>query len=157
MESQSRYWRYDTNCWSSIARPGGLYSTRPTVPFLASLLHHLPTYKLQHLLLLVRPDTILRWHRETCSSVATPRPAYRSVCGRPPTARSIRALVLRLASENPPWGYRRIHGEVAALGIKVAASSVWEIFKEHGIPPAPERQSTTWADFLRSQAEALLA
>jgi hypothetical protein len=59
--------------------------------------------------------------------------------------------------ENSSWGYRRIHGELAALGIKVAASTVWEILKEHGIPPAPERQSTTWADFLRSQADALLA
>jgi hypothetical protein len=54
-------------------------------------------------------------------------------------------------------GYRRIHGELAALGIKVAASTVWEILREHGIPPAPERESTTWADFLRSQAHALLA
>ncbi|MGW9032673.1 integrase, partial [Streptomyces sp. NPDC055722] len=77
--------------------------------------------------------------------------------GRPPTIRSSRALVVRLARENASWGYRRIHGELAALGIKVAASTVWEILKEHGIPSAPERQSTTWADFLRSQAEALLA
>ncbi len=57
----------------------------------------------------------------------------------------------------PLGGYRRIHGELAALGIKVAASTVWEILREHGIPPAPERASTTWADFLRSQADALLA
>ncbi|WUH90246.1 integrase core domain-containing protein [Streptomyces sp. NBC_00433] len=77
--------------------------------------------------------------------------------GRPPTIRSIRALVLRLARENSSWGYRRIHGELAALGIKVAASTVWEILKEHGIPPAPDRQNTTWADFLRDQASALLA
>jgi transposase InsO family protein len=54
-------------------------------------------------------------------------------------------------------GYRRIHGELAGLGVKVAASTVWEILHEHGIPPAPERESTTWADFLRSQADALLA
>jgi hypothetical protein len=54
-------------------------------------------------------------------------------------------------------GYRRIHGELAVLGIKVAASTVWETLKEHGIPPAPERQGTTWAEFPRSQAEALLA
>lgn len=77
--------------------------------------------------------------------------------GRPPTVRSIRTLVLRLARENSSWGYRRIHGELAALGIKVAASTVWEILKEHGIPPAPERQSTTWAAFLRNQADALVA
>ncbi|MER5915699.1 integrase core domain-containing protein [Streptomyces sp. NPDC001982] len=123
---------------------------------LAGLLHHLPMDKLRHLLLLVRPDTLLRWHRDLLKRrhAATCVPKRR---GRPPTIRSIRALVVRLARENASWGYRRIHGELAALGIKVAASTVWEILKEHGIPPAPERQSTTWADFLRSQAEALLA
>jgi transposase len=123
---------------------------------LAGLLHHLPIDKLRHLLLLVRPDTLLRWHRDllTRRHAATCRPKRR---GRPPTIRSIRALVLRLARENASWGYRRIHGELTALGIKVAASTVWEIPKEHGIPPAPNGQSTTWADFLRSQAEALLA
>jgi hypothetical protein len=71
--------------------------------------------------------------------------------------RSIRALVLRLARENPTWGYRRLHGELLVLGVKVAASTVWEILKDAGIPPAPERTSSTWADFLRSQADALLA
>ncbi|MGK4580391.1 integrase core domain-containing protein [Kitasatospora sp. HPMI-4] len=123
---------------------------------LAGLLHHLPTDKLRRLLLLVRPDTILRWHRDLLKRrhAATCTPRRR---GRPPTVRSIRTLVLRLARENSSWGYRRIHGELAALGIKVAASTVWEILREHGIPPAPERDSTTWADFLRSQAHALLA
>lgn len=123
---------------------------------LAGLLHHLPREKLRHFLLLVRPDTILRWHRDLLKRrhAATCVPKHR---GRPPTIRSIRALVPRLARENSSWGYRRIHGELAALGITVAASTVWELLREHGIPPAPERQSTTWADFLRSQAEALLA
>ncbi|MEU8911659.1 integrase core domain-containing protein [Streptomyces mirabilis] len=123
---------------------------------LAGLLHHLPMDKLRHILLLVRPDTVLRWHRNLLRRrhAATCIPKRR---GRPPTVRSVRALVLRLARENSSWGYRRIHGELAALGIKVAASTIWEILKEHGIPPAPERQSTTWADFLRGQAGALLA
>jgi putative transposase len=123
---------------------------------LAGLLRHLPEDRLRHLLLLVRPETVLRWHRELLRQrhAATCMPKRR---GRPRTIRSIRALVLRLARENVSWGYRRIHGELAALGIKVAASTVWEILREHGIPPAPERQSTTWADFLRSQAKALLA
>lgn len=123
---------------------------------LAGLLHHLPTDRLRRLVVLVRPDTVLRWHRDLlkrrhAATCVPKRP------GRPRTVRSVRALVLRLARENSSWGYRRIHGELDALGIKVAASTVWEILREHGIPPAPERQSTTWADFLRSQAEALLA
>ncbi|WP_198358138.1 integrase core domain-containing protein [Streptomyces fildesensis] len=123
---------------------------------LAGLLHHLPMGKLRQLLLLVRPETVLRWHRNLLKRrhAATCVPKRR---GRPPTIRSIRALVLRLARENPSWGYRRIHGELAALGIRVAASTVWEILKEHGIPPAPERATMTWADFLREQAGALLA
>jgi hypothetical protein len=77
--------------------------------------------------------------------------------GRPRTIRSIRALVLRLARENPSWGYRRVHGELLTLGVKVAASTVWEILRAAGIDPAPERTATTWAQFLRSQAEVLLA
>lgn len=56
-----------------------------------------------------------------------------------------------------PWGYRRLHGELLVLGLKVAASTVWEILKDAGIPPAPERASSTWAHFLRSQGTALLA
>ena len=123
---------------------------------LAALLHHLPMEKLRQLQLLVRPDTILRWHRDLLKRQhgATCVPKRR---GRPRTVRSIRALVLRVARENPAWGYRRIHGELAALGIKTAASTVWEILKEHGIEPAPERDYTTWANFLRTQADALLA
>ncbi|SEB55884.1 hypothetical protein SAMN04490356_0568 [Streptomyces melanosporofaciens] len=65
--------------------------------------------------------------------------------------------MLRLARENSSWGYRRIHGELASLGIKLAASTVWNILKEHGIDPAPERDRTTWASFLRSQAQSILA
>ncbi|WP_245790816.1 integrase core domain-containing protein [Streptomyces monashensis] len=120
------------------------------------MLHHLPRKKLRRLLLLVRPDTIMRWHRNLLKRRHA-APCVPKRRGRPPTVRSVRALVLRLAHENSSWGYRRIHGELAALGIKVAASTVWEILREHGIPPAPERQSTTWAAFLRSQADALLA
>jgi hypothetical protein len=65
--------------------------------------------------------------------------------------------VLRLARENSSWGYRRVHGELLVLGVKVAASTVWEILREAGIDPAPDRSATTWASFLRSQADALLA
>ena len=65
--------------------------------------------------------------------------------------------VLRLARENSTWGYRRIHGELLVLGITVAASTVWEILKDAGIDPTPQRTRQTWAAFLRSQAEAILA
>jgi putative transposase len=66
-------------------------------------------------------------------------------------------LMLRLVRENPHWGYRRVHGELLVLGVTVAASTVWEILKDAGINPVPERNATTWATFLRSQADALLA
>ncbi|MFC3582253.1 hypothetical protein ACFOSC_00005, partial [Streptantibioticus rubrisoli] len=64
---------------------------------------------------------------------------------------------VQLARENPTWGYRRIHGEFAVLGIKVAASTVWEILPTAGIAPSPQRTTTTWGTFIRSQADALLA
>jgi hypothetical protein len=65
--------------------------------------------------------------------------------------------VQRLARENNSWGYRRIHGELLVLGIKVAASTVWEILHDAGIDPAPQRTSQTWAAFLRAQAQAIIA
>jgi putative transposase len=81
----------------------------------------------------------------------------RGKTGRPATRRNIKALVLRLARENPGWGYRRIHGELAGLGVKIAASTAWEILKKAGIDPAPRRTGPAWSQFLRSQAEAILA
>ncbi|MEU3737037.1 hypothetical protein AB0E78_08210 [Streptomyces sp. NPDC032198] len=66
-------------------------------------------------------------------------------------------LILRLVRENPPWGYRRVHGELATLGIQIAASTVWEILTSEGIDPAPDRAATTRANFLGSQADALMA
>src|SRR6185437_9007559 len=124
--------------------------------FLAALLHRLSRNVLGRFRLLIRPDTVLRWHRNLLARRHAARSRPRRP-GRPRTIRSIRLLVLRLARENPSWGYRRIHGELLVLGIKVAASTVWEILQQAGIDPAPERTSATWANFLRSQAGALLA
>jgi transposase len=124
--------------------------------FLAALLVPLSRTALRRLRLLVSPDTVLRWHRD----LVTHRHARASVRrgpGRPRTLASIRRLVLRLATENPSWGYRRIHGELALLGIRIAPSTVWEILKIHGVDPAPDRTTITLAVFLRSQAEAILA
>jgi putative transposase len=71
--------------------------------------------------------------------------------------RTVRSAVLRLARENESWGYRRIHGELAGLGIIVAPSTVWQILKDAGIDPAPRRDGPGWAEFLRSQAQGILA
>jgi putative transposase len=118
---------------------------------LAALLHRLPSQALHKLRLLVRPDTVLRWHRDLLRRrhAKASRPKRP---GRPRTIRSIRILVLRLAAENPNWGYRRIHGELLVLGIKVASSTVWQILTDAGVNPAPDRTSSTWAQFLGSQA-----
>jgi hypothetical protein len=70
---------------------------------------------------------------------------------------SVRRLVLRLAAENSSWGYRRIHGELALLGVTVAPSTVWEILKAAGVDPAPHRPTVAWGELLRSQAEVVLA
>ena len=121
---------------------------------LAALLHRLPRDVLNRLHLVVRPDTVPRWHRDLVARRHAQQPRRP---GRPRTVRPIRILVLRLVRENPGWGYRRVHGELLVPGVKVAASTVWEILHDAGIDPAPERSSTTWADFLRSQAGALLA
>lgn len=134
-------------------RPGFTGADRA---FLAALLTPLPRAVLHRLQLLVRPDTVLRWHHDLMRGrhAEASRPKR---TGRPRTVRSIRMLVLRLVKENPQWGYRRVHGELAMLGVKVAASTVWEILKDAGIEPAPDRAVTTWSAFLRSQAEAILA
>jgi putative transposase len=105
---------------------------------------------------LVTPDTVLRWHRGIVRR-RWPARSKRGRTGRPATRRTIKALVLRLARENPGWGYRRIHGELAGLGVKIAASTVWVILNKAGMDPAPRRTSPTWPQFLRSQAEAILA
>jgi putative transposase len=116
----------------------------------------IPKARRQGLRLLVTPDRIMRWHRDILRRRWAARP-MRGKTGRPSTRRNIKALVLRLARENPSWGYRRIHGELAGLGVKVAASTAWEILKNAGIDPVPRRTGPTWSQFLRSQADVILA
>ena len=100
-------------------------------------------------------------HDRALAPQRRPPPLGRQVHARqdrpPATRRNIKALVLRLARENSGWGYRRIHGELAGLGVKVAASTVWEILRASGIDPTRRRTGPTWSEFLRSQADAILA
>lgn len=111
---------------------------------LALLARTLPADRLAAMRLIVTPATILRWHRDIVRR-RWGRLSRRGRSGRPPTRRNVRSIVLRLARENESWGYRRVHGELAALGITVAPSTVWQILKDAGIDPAPRRSISTAA------------
>jgi hypothetical protein len=104
--------------------------------------------------LAVKPDTLLRWHRQLVARRWSY--AHRNA-GRPPLARSLRELVLRLARENPHWGYKRIVGELKGLGVSVSATSVRKVLLAARLQPAPERARTSWRGFLRAQAASVLA
>ena len=127
--------------------------TWPDRAIIAALTLRLPPAR--RLGMLVTPGTILGWHRRLVTrrwTTTATRPP-----GRPSTPTGLRALVKRLASENPTWGYRRIHGELAGLGHKVGASTVWAILKSAGLDPAPRRSGPTWQQFLTAQAEGIVA
>jgi putative transposase len=104
--------------------------------------------------LLVTPATILRWHRQLITNRWTTTHARP---GRPAIPAGVRALVLRLANENPTWGYRRVHGELARVGYQIGASTVWTILHRAGFNPSPRRAGPSWAQFLRAQAHGILA
>jgi putative transposase len=96
----------------------------------------------------VQPGTLLRWHRE----LVRRRWTYeRRQPGRPPLFAATRQLILRLAAENPSWGYKRIHGELLGLGIALSPGSVWNVLQRHGIEAAPGRASLSWRELLRQQ------
>ena len=103
---------------------------------------------------MVTPTTILRWHRRLAARHWT-YPHRRP--GRPPLAGELRALIIRLAQENPTWGYRRIHGELVGLGARVAPSTVWSILTSAGIDPSRSRQGLSWREFLHAQAKHVIA
>ena len=118
---------------------------------LAGLARLLPRHSWRGLL--VQPATLLRWHRD----LVRRRWTYPHRRGRPAVAEEVRKLVLRLARENPTWGYRRIHGELCRLGYKIGASTVWCILQRAGVDPAPKRSTVSWRQFLRAQAKGVLA
>jgi putative transposase len=103
---------------------------------------------------LVQPETLLRWHRR----MVRQRWTYPTTSiGRPPVSDEVQQLVVRLALENPRWGYQRIHGELVHLGCRVSASSIRRVLRAHGIDPAPRRAATSWRSFLRQQAAGMVA
>jgi len=101
----------------------------------------------------VRPETLLRWHRQLVRRKWT-RP-HRPP-GRPALDPEVRALILRLGRENPRWGYLRIRGELLKLGVRVSATTIATVLRRSGLGPAP-RRGPTWSEFLRSQAAGILA
>jgi putative transposase len=101
-----------------------------------------------------KPETLLRWHRQLIARRWT---YLHRMPGRPPLKRSRRELILRLARENPHWGYKRIVGELKGLGVPVSATSVRKVLLEAGLQPAPQRTHSSWRAFLRAQAASTLA
>jgi len=103
----------------------------------------------------VTPATLLAWHRRLVSRNWDQ--ARKRSPGRPSTAAAIRKLVIRIATDNPTWGHRRVQGELVKLGHPIAASTVWQILHDAGIDPAPRRSGPTWKQFLAAQAHGILA
>jgi putative transposase len=103
----------------------------------------------------VRPETLLRWHRELVRRRWTAF-GRRRRAGRPPLPADLRDLIGRLAAENPTWGYQRIRGELLKLGHDVSATAVRTTLRRGGVPPAPRRAGLSWRAFLRAQAGAVL-
>jgi putative transposase len=102
----------------------------------------------------VTPETLLRWHRRLVTGAWT-YPHHQT--GRPPLDRQIQQLIVRLAKENPRWGYQRIKGELQRLSIQVSATTIRTILRRHRLDPAPRPTTTTWRAFLRQQATGILA
>jgi transposase InsO family protein len=101
----------------------------------------------------VRPEMLLRWHRRLVASAWT----YPHQPGRPPLDEAVQQLILRLARENPRWGYQRIKGELQRLGVQVSATTIRTMLRRHGLDPAPRRAARSWRAFLRQQAAGIMA
>lgn len=121
--------------------------------FMAAISRALPRARWSSFL--VRPQTLLRWHRELVRRKWTYR--RRSAGGRPPISEEIRVLILRMGRENPRWGCIRIRGELMKVGVRVSATTIRTLLRANGFGPAPRRSGPTWREFLRAQAQGTLA
>jgi putative transposase len=119
---------------------------------LAALAHRLGRHALRGVATIVTPDTLLRWHRQLIAQKWT---YQKTGTGRRGVLPEIRRLVVRMAEENPTWGYTRIQGALKNVGHRVGRSTIARILKAHGMPPAPERP-TSWQTFLRVHWDAVV-
>ncbi|MFN2505825.1 MAG: integrase core domain-containing protein [Acidimicrobiales bacterium] len=132
-----------------VGRPRLRWSDRALIATLAKLVP-----RERWAAFLVRPDTILGWHRALVRRRWTY--PHRQI-GRPSLPVETAELIVRLARENPRWGYLRIVGELKKLGVSVSKTSVAAVLRRHRLPPAPRRSGPTWAQFLKAQAKGILA
>src|SRR2546422_395705 len=124
---------------------------------LAEIGQKLGKHALQEVAKIVKPDTILGWHRKLVAQKFDGS-TQRKAPGRPTIDPTLEALVVRMAQENRSWGYDRIVGALANLGYTISDQTVGNILKRHGLPPAPERKTTTtWKEFIRTHLEVLVA
>jgi hypothetical protein len=114
---------------------------------------------LEQIASIVTPETILSWHRKlVAAKFDSSKTRLARAMGRPPTAPEIVQNVLRMAMENPTWGYRRIAGAVIAVGSRISHQTVKNVLEDHGLDPAPQRKNKTgWSDFIKSHIDCLLA
>jgi putative transposase len=136
-----------------LRRQAGRPRLRPADRALLAALARLLPHPRRHGLL-VTPQTLLRWHRDLIRRRWT-QPVRGP--GRPPVEQRVRELVLRLARENPRWGYPRIAGELLKLDLTVSPSTVRRILLAAGLEPVPRRIGPSWQQFLRQQAASMLA
>jgi putative transposase len=111
--------------------------------------------RLHQVLLIFKPDTVLGWHRKLVHHKWIFK--RKGNPGRPRMTAELEALIVRLAKENPRWGYDKIQGELVKLGYKLGSTSVRNVLKRHRITPAPQRSTGSWRSFLGHYKDQILA